>query len=282
MSENYKTIKELADELGVSKTYIEKIIRVVNIHSELLKKKNRFFLNIKQQEIIKNYLDKPPTQAPTADKEPPTQAPTADKEPPTQAPTADKEPPTQAPTADKEPPTQAPTVDKEPPTQAPTADKEPPTQAPTADKEPPTQAPTVDKEPPTQAPTADKEPPTQAPTADKEPPTQAPTVDVVFLQNELVKRGVEIDKLHELLDQQQRLALQDKKLLDEYKSEINDLKALKMPQEDMKDGSSIRGEAQEEIERLKAQLKLSEEERNKAKEKEPVKTESKKWYQFWK
>ena len=194
MSENYKTIKELADELGVSKTYIEKIIRVVNIHSELLKKKNRFFLNIKQQEIIKNYLDKPPTQAPTADKEPPT----------------------------------------------------------------------------------------QAPTADKEPPTQAPTVDVVFLQNELVKRGVEIDKLHELLDQQQRLALQDKKLLDEYKSEINDLKALKMPQEDMKDGSSIRGEAQEEIERLKAQLKLSEEERNKAKEKEPVKTESKKWYQFWK
>ena len=31
-------IKELADELGVSKTYIEKIIRVVYIHSELLKK----------------------------------------------------------------------------------------------------------------------------------------------------------------------------------------------------------------------------------------------------
>nr|WP_257964077.1 RepB family protein [Lactococcus lactis] len=133
MSENYKTIKELADEIGVSKTYIEKIIRVVNIHSELLKKKNRFFLNIKQQEIIKNYLD--------------------------------------------------------------------------------------------------KEPPTQAPTADKEPPT----ADVVFLQNELVKRGVEIDKLHELLDQQQRLALQDKKLLEEYKAENDRLKALKMPTEDTKE-----------------------------------------------
>ena len=132
MSENYKTIKELADEIGVSKTYIEKIIRVVNIHSELLKKKNRFFLNIKQQEIIKNYLDKPPTQAPTADKEP-------------------------------------------------------------------------------------------------------PTADVVFLQNELVKRGVEIDKLHELLDQQQRLALQDKKLLEEYKAENDRLKALKMPTEDTKE-----------------------------------------------
>ena len=87
-------------------------------------------------------------------------------------------------------------------------------------------------------------------------------------------------------EMQQRLALQDKKLLEEYKSEINELKALKMPQEDMqedmKDGSSIRGEVQEEIERLKAQLKLSEEERNKAKEKEPVKTESKKWWQLWK
>ena len=92
---------------------------------------------------------------------------------------------------------------------------------------------------------------------------------------------IEVQKqTQNLLDQQQRLALQDKKLLEEYKSEINELKALKMPQEDMKDGSSIRGEAQEEIERLKAQLKLSEEERNKAKEKEPVKAESKKWWHF--
>ncbi|WP_423250842.1 hypothetical protein [Lactococcus lactis] len=94
---------------------------------------------------------------------------------------------------------------------------------------------------------------------------------------------IEVQKqTQNLLDQQQRLALQDKKLLEEYKSEINELKALKMPQKDMKDGSSIWGEAQEEIERLKAQLKLSEEERNKAKEKEPVKTESKKWWQLWK
>ena len=99
---------------------------------------------------------------------------------------------------------------------------------------------------------------------------------------QLTNKDKQIETLSNLLDQQQRLALQDKKLLEEYKSEINELKALKMPQEDMKDGSSIRGEAQEEIERLKAQLKLSEEERNKAKEKEPVKTESKKWWQRWK
>lgn len=106
--------------------------------------------------------------------------------------------------------------------------------------------------------------------------------EILFLRNLVSELQSEKKELHKLLDQQQRLALQDKKLLDEYKSEINELKALKMPQEDMKDGSSIRGEAQEEIERLKAQLKLSEEERNKAKEKEPVKTESKKWWQRWK
>lgn len=106
--------------------------------------------------------------------------------------------------------------------------------------------------------------------------------EILFLRNLVSELQSEKKDLHKLLDQQQRLALQDKKVLEEYKSEINELKSLKMPQEDMKDGSSIRGEAQEEIERLKAQLKLSEEERNKAKEKEPVKTESKKWWQLWK
>lgn len=102
------------------------------------------------------------------------------------------------------------------------------------------------------------------------------------LQNTKDEQFKQLSNMQNLLDQQQRLALQDKKLLEEYKSEINELKALKIPQEDMKDGSPIRGEAQEEIELLKAQLKLSEEEQNKAKEKEPVKTESKKWWQIWK
>lgn len=106
--------------------------------------------------------------------------------------------------------------------------------------------------------------------------------EILFLRNLVSELQSEKKELHKLLDQQQRLALQDKKLLEEYKAENDSLKALKMPQEDMKDGSSIRGEAQEEIERLKVQLKLSEEERNKAKEKEPVKTESKKWWQLWK
>ncbi|EFU17039.1 hypothetical protein HMPREF9519_01998, partial [Enterococcus faecalis TX1346] len=81
-------------------------------------------------------------------------------------------------------------------------------------------------------------------------------------KDEQIKSLVEAQKqTQNLLDQQQRLALQDKKLLEEYKSEINELKSLKMPQEDKKENQS-----QEEIERLKTQLKLSEEERNKAKE----------------
>ncbi|TBX31427.1 hypothetical protein EUZ95_08530 [Enterococcus durans] len=117
--------------------------------------------------------------------------------------------------------------------------------------------------------------------------------DVFAFNNHLLKEIIDLKEVNKqllesqkqtqnLLDQQQRLALQDKKLLEEYKAENDRLKVLKMPQEDMKDDSSIRGEAQEEIVRLKAQLKLSEEERNKAKEKEPVKTESKKWWQLWK
>ena len=128
-----------------------------------------------------------------------------------------------------------------------------------------------------------KEPTKNRPKKDKEISINNVLLEQLKTKDEQIKSLVEAQKqTQNLLDQQQRLALQDKKLLDEYKSEINELKALKMPQEDMKDGSSIRGEAQEEIERLKAQLKLSEEERNKAKEKEPVKTESKKWWQLWK
>ena len=39
----------------------------------------------------------------------------------------------------------------------------------------------------------------------------------------------QIEILTSLLDQQQRLALQDKKILEEYKAEINELKSLMLP-----------------------------------------------------
>ncbi|WP_447299788.1 hypothetical protein [Enterococcus faecium] len=192
MNENYKTIKELADELGVSKSYVDKIIRILKLHTKLDKVGNKYVISKKQEKAIITRIEKPKTTTEST-----TKLHTK--------------------------------VNSE-----------------------------VDflKE------------------------------EIAYLKSnhdkQLTSKDKQIETLSNLLDQQQRLALQDKKLLDEYKSEINDLKALKMPQEDMKDGSSIKGEAQEEIERLKAQLKLSEEERNKSKGKEPVKTESKKWWQLWK
>ena len=50
--------------------------------------------------------------------------------------------------------------------------------------------------------------------------------EVDFLRDLVLELQSEKKELHKLLDQQQRLALQDKKLLEEYKTEIKDLKAL--------------------------------------------------------
>ncbi|MGO3652706.1 RepB-like protein [Vagococcus sp.] len=50
--------------------------------------------------------------------------------------------------------------------------------------------------------------------------------EILFLRNLVSELQSEKKELHKLLDQQQRLALQDKKLLEEYKEEINELKSL--------------------------------------------------------
>ena len=95
----------------------------------------------------------------------------------------------------------------------------------------------------------------------------------------MVKRGVEIDKLHELLDQQQRLALQDKKLLEEYKAENDRLKVLKMPSQDTKE-EQANSQPQEELDTLKEQIRAL---NDKIKGQEELNNQSsKKWYQFWK
>lgn len=57
--------------------------------------------------------------------------------------------------------------------------------------------------------------------------------EIFFLRNLISEIQNEKKELHKLLDQQQRLALQDKKLLEEYKAEIKDLKALTMPAYDV-------------------------------------------------
>ena len=92
-----------------------------------------------------------------------------------------------------------------------------------------------------------------------------------------------------LLDQQQRLALLDNKLLEEYKAEINDLKALKMPTEGSQ-AEQANSQPKEEVKALKFEIRALQEELNKQKihsqeEREKLKAElttPKKWYQFWK
>ncbi|WP_353727714.1 RepB family protein (plasmid) [Lactococcus lactis] len=80
-------------------------------------------------------------------------------------------------------------------------------------------------------------------------------------------------------EMQQRLALQYKKLLEEYKSEINDLKALKMPSQDTKE-EQANSQPQEELETLKEQIRAL---NDKIKGQEELNNQSsKKWYQFWK
>ncbi|MHC6191050.1 RepB-like protein [Lactiplantibacillus plantarum] len=56
--------------------------------------------------------------------------------------------------------------------------------------------------------------------------------EVKFLRNLVSEIQSEKKELHKLLDQQQRLALQDKQLLEEYKAEITDLKTLTMAPHD--------------------------------------------------
>ena len=53
--------------------------------------------------------------------------------------------------------------------------------------------------------------------------------EILFLRNLVSELQLEKKEIHKLLDQQQRLALQDKKLLEEYKEEINELKSLMVP-----------------------------------------------------
>ena len=113
--------------------------------------------------------------------------------------------------------------------------------------------------------------------------------EVKFLRNLVSEIQSEKKELHKLLDQQQRLALQDKKLLEEYKAENDSLKALKMPSQDTKE-EQANSQPKEEVKALKFEIRALQEELNKQKthsqeEREKLKAElttPKKWYQFWK
>ena len=102
---------------------------------------------------------------------------------------------------------------------------------------------------------------------------------VSILRTELDKAHSHIEKLSNLSDQQQRLALQDKKLLEEYKAENDSLKALKMPTEGSQ-AEQAGNQPQAELEALKSEIKAL---NDKIKGQEQLNNQvSKKWYQFWK
>lgn len=54
MSENLKTIRELADELGISKTAIHKKVSETIKRKHFSKNGNRFLIDEKGQELIKS------------------------------------------------------------------------------------------------------------------------------------------------------------------------------------------------------------------------------------
>ena len=110
---------------------------------------------------------------------------------------------------------------------------------------------------------------------------------IEYLESQNINKDEQIKSLVEsqmqtqnLLDQQQRLALQDKKLLEEYKSENDSLKALKMPSKDIKK-EKVDNQPQEEIENLRNEHTIFQEQ---LKEKVMIekKEASKKWWQLWK
>ena len=203
MSEKLKTIKELADELGVSKSYIDKIIRILKLHTKLDKVGNKYVISKTQEKSIKDRL-------------------------------------------------------------------------------------------------LSSESTTKSHTKSTTKTHTEVDFEVDFLKEEilylrkshdkqLTNKDKQIETLSNLLDQQQRLALQDKKLLEEYKAENDSLKALKMPSQDTKE-EQANSQPKEEVKALKFEIRALQEELNKQKthsqeEREKLKAElttPKKWYQFWK
>ena len=89
----------------------------------------------------------------------------------------------------------------------------------------------------------------------------------------------QIEKLTNLLDQQQRLALQDKKLLEEYKAENDNLKALKMPSQET-EFKHLDNQYKDEVNTLKEKLENLQEQ---IKDQKRIEEQEKpiKWWGLW-
>ena len=99
-------------------------------------------------------------------------------------------------------------------------------------------------------------------------------------KDEQIKSLVEAQKqIQNLLDQQQRLALQDKKLLEEYKAENNNLKALKMPSQET-EFKHLDNQYKDEVNALKEKLENLQEQ---IKDQKRIEEQEKprKWWGLW-
>ena len=95
-------------------------------------------------------------------------------------------------------------------------------------------------------------------------------IDSIKEKDEQIKSLLEVQKqTQNLLDQQQRLALQDKNLLEEYKIENDSLKALKMPSQET-ETKQLDNQPKDELKALKEQLETLQEQKNAIK-----------WWNLW-
>ena len=109
--------------------------------------------------------------------------------------------------------------------------------------------------------------------------TQLQNETVSILRTELDKAHSHIEKLSNLLDQQQRLALQDKKLLEEYKAENDRLKVLKMPSQET-EFKHLDNQYKDEVNALKEKLENLQEQ---IKDQKRIEEQEKprKWWGLW-
>ena len=103
--------------------------------------------------------------------------------------------------------------------------------------------------------------------------------EILFLRNLVSELQSEKKDLHKLLDQQQRLALQDKKLLEEYKAENDSLKALKMPSQET-EFKHLDNQYKDEVNALKEKLENLQEQ---IKDQKRIEEQEKprKWWGLW-
>ena len=193
MNEELKTIKELADELGVIKQTIQYHVKFLPTKNRLKNSSGAIVLNLEEQRFIKNRLTK--------------------------------------------------------------------------------NRPKIDQK-------STKEPTKNRQKKDKEISINNVLLEQLKTKDEQIKSLVEAQKqIQNLLDQQQRLALQDKKLLEEYKAENDSLKVLKMPSQET-EFKHLDNQYKDEVNALKEKLENLQEQ---IKDQKRIEEQEKprKWWGLW-